>query len=393
MAMFPLESMNRRSFLRVGGVATAVAGAAACAPAAAPPSSPASGGAAPAPAEKAAWEKQWDDLVAAAKKEGALVLVTNLGPGFKDAAAAFEKAFPGVSVELITQLASSFAPKAVQERQAGVYSYDVTTQPNGTVPLTLIPAGAMDPIRPLLVRPDVLDDKSWQGGFEAGFPDKDKKWGYAAFQEVHRAVWINTDLIKEGEIKTFDDLLNPKWKGKIVGGDPRTYGGGWWPGTTMRLKRNDDSLIKRLFKDQEVAISRDGRQQIEFLIRGSYSIGILASTASLLPEFLAQGVGKNIKWVPMDEMDNLNGGISVAFVFNRAPHPNAAKLFVNWLFTKEGSTIWSKAAGTNSRRTDVPPHDLQLVPTPGRRLIAIDRDEFADEWRKTQELAKQLLGL
>ncbi|MSQ28336.1 MAG: hypothetical protein EXR51_09410 [Dehalococcoidia bacterium] len=82
-------------------------------------------------------------------------------------------------------------------------------------------------------------------------------------------------------------------------------------------------------------------------------------------------------------MDNLNGGISAAFAFNRAPHPNAAKLFVNWLLTKEGSTVWSKAAGTNSRRTDVPPNDPQLVPTPGMKLIAIDRDEFADEWRKT----------
>ncbi|MEK7216250.1 MAG: extracellular solute-binding protein [Chloroflexota bacterium] len=384
-------SINRRGLLRVGGLAAAGA-VAACAPTVTAPAPAPVGGAGSQGATKAAWEKDWDDLVAAAKKEGPLVLVTNLGPGFKDAAAAFEKAFPGVTVELITQLASAFAPKAVQERQAGVYSYDVTTQPNGTVPLTLIPAGAMDPIRPLIVRPDILDDKSWRGGFEAGFPDKDKKWGYAGFQEVHRAVWINTDLIKEGEIKTFDDLLNPKWKGKIVGGDPRTFGGGWWPGTTMRLKRSDDSLIKRLFKDQEVAISRDSRQQIEFLIKGSYPIGILASTASLLPEFLAQGVGKNIKWIPMDEMDNLNGGISVAFVFNKAPHPNAAKLFVNWLLTKEGYAVWSKAAGTNSRRTDVPPTDPQLVPTPGMKLIAIDRDEFADEWRKTQELAKQSLG-
>ncbi|MSQ28335.1 MAG: extracellular solute-binding protein [Dehalococcoidia bacterium] len=178
------------------------------------------GGAGSQGATKAAWEKDWDDLVAAAKKEGSLVLVTNLGPAFKNAAAASLKAGPGVTVELITQLASAFAPKAVQERQAGVYSYDVTTQPDGTVPLALILAGAMDPIRPLIMRPDILDDKSWQGGFEAGFPDKDKKWGYAGFQEVHRAVWINTDLIKEGEIKTFDDLLNPKWKGKIVGGDP-----------------------------------------------------------------------------------------------------------------------------------------------------------------------------
>jgi ABC-type Fe3+ transport system substrate-binding protein len=380
---------SRRGFLRIAGGSAALL-AAACAPAASAPSAPSGGGAAGDTA-KPAWERQWDELVAAAKKEGSLVLVTALGSGFKEAVTTFEKAFPGLTVELTSLNASAFAPKALQERKANIFNYDAITSTYGTLPLTMIPEGAMDPIRPLLFRPDVIEDKNWKDGFEAGFLDKDKKWAYAGFSEVSRAVWINTDLVKEGEVRTFDDLLNPRWKGKIIGGDPRTFGGGWWPGTAMRLKRGDDT-IKRFFKDQEVVLSRDARQQIEFLIRGSYSIGILSSTAALLPEFLEKGVGKNIKHVPIDEMDVLNASTSVAYAFNRAPHPNAAKLFLNWVLSKDGATAWSKAGNTNSRRVDVPPGNADVALSAGRNLIFIDREELVAEWTKTQDIAKQVLN-
>lgn len=381
--------LTRRMFVRVGGMAAAGAAAFACAPAATGPAP----GAAPsaADANKPAWERQWEELVAAARKEGTLVLVTAIGATFKDGVAAFEKAFSGITVDHTTANASAFAPKALQERKANLFTYDAITTTYGTLPLTMIPVGAMDPIRPLLFRPDVVEDKNWSDGFLAGFLDLDKKWGYSGFSEVTQSVWINTDLVKEGEIKTFDDLLNPKWKGKIIGGDPRTFGGGWWPGTAMRLKRGDDGLIKRVFKDQGVVLSRDARQMIELLIKGNYSIGFLSSTQTIMPEFISQGVGKNIKHIPIDEMDVQNAGRSVAYVFDRAPHPNAAKLFVNWLLTKEGSTIWSNVAQTNSRRSDVAPANPE-VELKGRKLVHIDREELLPEWQKTQDIAKQVLN-
>ncbi len=388
-----MSDISRRHFVRVGGLTGAAAVLAACAPAAAPaqPAAPAAAPAQPAAPEMAPWEKEWEQLVEAANKEGTLALVTTIGDTFRKAVAGFEEAFPKITVEHTSLNASAFAPRVTQERDGSIYNYDAITSTYGTVPLVLIPAGVMDPIRPILFRGDILDDSIWQDGFEAGFLDNDKKWSYAGFSQVHTAVSVNTDLVKEGEIKGFDDLLNPKWKGQIIGGDPRTYGGGWWPGTALRLTRGDDAC-KKLWIDQEMTFSRDARQMMDFLIKGRKAIGIGAVSDTILATFLEEGVGKNLKKIPIDELDNLNHGSNVLYYFNRAPHPNAAKLFLNWILTKEGAEIWSEHAKTNSRRKDVAPAVPALAITPGRKLTVMDREVLKPEWTKTRNLAKELLN-
>ncbi|MEK7216418.1 MAG: extracellular solute-binding protein, partial [Chloroflexota bacterium] len=228
------SKITRRAVLQSVSLAAASGAVAACAPAATPAAAPP----AQAPAAtkpKEAWEQQWDDTVAAAKKEGGLNFVGFPGTGYREGVAAFEKAFPGLTVEYSSMNASQFGPKVAQERNGGVYNYDLITSNYGTFGLTIIPSGAIEPIRPMLFRADVLDNNVWNGGFELGLIEG--KWGYAGFSEMWPAVWINTDQVKEGEIRTFDDLLNPKWKGKILAGDPRSFGGGFWPGTTLRMKR------------------------------------------------------------------------------------------------------------------------------------------------------------
>ncbi len=381
--MEALEPISRRAFVRVGGVGSVAAATLACALTAAP----APGGEAPSGTAKTGWEKEWDGLVGAAKKEGTLALVTTAGGNFRNAADEFEKAFPGVRVELTSMIASTFGPRVLQERKGSIYNYDVFTSTYGTVALTMIPEGALDPVRPLIFRPDVLDDKSWQGGFERGFLDNDEKWAYGGFAEVFRAIWVNSDIIKEGEIKTFDDLLNPKYKGKIVSGDPRNHGGGWWPATALRLRRGE-AAMRKFYKDQELVFSRDQRQMMDFIIKGTYWFGSGPVLETLLADYNQQGVGQKLKYIPIDELDNLNHGSNVVYYFNRSPHPNAAKLFINWVLTKDGAALWAKHAETNSRRTDVAPSKPENAPDPKRNLIEMDRQELQNEWVKTQDLAK-----
>lgn len=379
---------TRRAVLQSIGMVAASGVAAACAPSAAP--APAPQAQAPASGKpKEAWEQQWDDTIAAAKKEGVLNFVGFPGAGYREGVAAFEQAFPGITIEYASINASQFGPKVAQERNGGVYNYDLITSNYGTFGLTIIPSGAIEPIRSSLFRPDVVDDKVWNGGFELGLIEG--KWGYAGFQEMWPAVWINTDQVKEGEVKTFDDLLNPKWKGKLLMGDPRSFGGGFWPGTTLRMRRGDDAM-KRLFKDQEPVLGRDVRQLVEFMVKGQYPIGIGAANVSAMREFLAQGLGKNLKHVPMDELDNKNFTSSILYLLNKAPHPNAAKLFLNWVLTKEGSLTWSTLVQTNSRRKDVEPQNAFLVPPANRNLILVDTEEVKKEFAKTMELGKQLLN-
>lgn len=76
----------------------------------------------------------------------------------------------------------------------------------------------------------------------------------------------------------------------------------------------------------------------------------------------------------------------------RPPHPNAAKLFLNWLLTKEAQTVWCKHAEINSRRLDVPIIREDLVPTPGKHYARVDLEEFTIEIDKTQEIASRVLN-
>ncbi|MEK7216439.1 MAG: extracellular solute-binding protein [Chloroflexota bacterium] len=391
MTRQPRGDVNRRGFLRVtAGAAAATAASAACAPAAAP-TVPAAAPPAAALAGKPAWEEEWDRVVKAAKQEGKLVLVTTVGTGFRAAVEAFQSAFPGITVEHTSLNASAFVPRLTQEREAGIYSFDAMTSTWAIVPRVMAEKKALLPIKSVLFRGDVLDDKVWQDGFERGFLDQNEKWVYGGFVERSERLWVNSDMVKDGEITKVEDLLNPKWKGRILAGDPRTFGGGFVPATVMRLALGDD-IIKRVWKDQEAVLSRDLRQMTEFMVRGSYPICIGGISRVILEEFTAQGLGKNLKWAGIDNIDDVGGGSNIVWAFDRAPHPNAAKLFVNWLLTKEGQTIWSKHAVTNSRRVDVAPVVPYLVPTPGKKYPQNDAWNFVPELAKTQEIAKAALN-
>lgn len=114
----------RRAFLRAVSLASGAAVVTACSPGTAQP--PASSGTAPAPS-RAAWEDDWDRLAAAAKQEGKLVVASYHGVNvFRKVLSAFEQAFPGIVVDHQHAPSSSlFIPKITQERQAGMYGFDI----------------------------------------------------------------------------------------------------------------------------------------------------------------------------------------------------------------------------------------------------------------------------
>ena len=237
---------NRRDFLAVLGGAAGGVAAAACAPAASP-AAPAAAPANPAPAARPAWEAEWDKLVAAAKSEGAvnLVILASQTSG-KKTLEDFEKAFPGIKTDFTSFTSGNlFSARAIQEQKSGVYTWDIAFAQASTVMPDLKPADGVTPLRPLLFRPDVLDDKSWRGGFESGFVDKEKRWAYGFLEDIGAGFWINTDLVKEGELKSAKDLLDPKWKGKMALPDPRLVGFSYVPATSMRLALGDAFLTDR----------------------------------------------------------------------------------------------------------------------------------------------------
>jgi iron(III) transport system substrate-binding protein len=407
---------TRRQMLRVCGLTGAAALIAACsqpaaspptaapakstqAPAAPPTTAPAAAPAQPAvptaaaPAANAAFDAEWAKLVEAAKQEKTLTIATYAGNGYKKVMDAFMEAFPGVQVEH-TQFQSSsrdYVPRLFAEQKAGLYMWDISIMPTQEQIRQVVKAGGNDPIRPLIIRPDVLDDSVWMDGFEGGFNDNDKKWGYAIGRQRDTPIWVDRNVIKEGELTTLAQLLDPKWKGKIIAGDPRTKGSGFLPLTAARIHTKSDDVVRQVFKDMEPVISTDARQLTEFMVRGRGVIGFGAVDRVIIEDFKSQGQGTNIQINPIKETEYLNAGSTMLWLVTKAPHPNMAKLFVNWVLTKDGSTVFSKNIGFDSRRNDVPVIDQDGLPQQGVDYVRIDLEDLLDEIQKTQDLAKAIL--
>ncbi|MEK7215897.1 MAG: ABC transporter substrate-binding protein [Chloroflexota bacterium] len=385
-------STTRRSFLRVGGLTVAGAVAGACSPSAAPSApvaAPIATPAAPAaPPAKAVWEQEWEQLAPAAKAEGKLSLLTLSGPGYRKGADAFTAAFPGIAVEM-QQFSSAalYTPKVTDERKAGIYSFDVALTAVTSMLLTLRPIGAFDPIRTAIFRPDVLDDKAWRNGFEAGFPDNEKNISYVMSEELIPRFIVDTNQVKEGEVKSARDLLNPKWRGKMVLADVRQ--GGSSPMLASFRENFGDDMVKQLLVDQQPTFARDNRAIVEGVVRGRYAIG-LGNVDSFLQSFRDEGAGQNVKGLNFTDA----GAVATAgalFLMNRAPHPNAAKLFINWLLTKEGQTIWCNFNSWNSRRLDVPPSSEEIVPRPGVKYFYAARESTAAAQAASRAFTEKLV--
>ncbi len=379
--MDPTERKNRREFLRSVGLAGAASVVVACSPATATPGEQTG---AKASSTVQGWEKEWAELVAAAHKEGQVVYdITRSNSGARASIEDFKRAFPGIEVEQTTSAsASTFAEQVRREQQAGVFTWDVFV---GGGLSTLYADGSVAPLKPVLLRPDVLDDALWRDGFEAGWVDGEKRWGYVFQLHVEPGVWVNGDQVGPTQITRALDLLNPKWRGRIIMADPRVNGYGSVPMTVLRLKYGQEQM-DRLLAEQQVAFNRDTRPITELMVRGEYPIAF-GVVQTILEEFQKEGLGKNLKPLPMLGID-LGKPM---WLPKQVPHPNAAKLFINWVLTKEGQQTWCKAVGTNSRRTDVPVIDPVVYPQGGMEFYSTNSEEGARESQKTQDIAKELL--
>ena len=333
-------------------------------------------------------EQEWDTLVTAAKKEGVVAIQTLSGAGIRKTLDAFSEKY-GITYEQRADASSSiWAPKIEKEQTAGIYTLDIAIVPANSAISKLRPTGAWEPIKPLMFRPNVVDEKAWRGGFSSRWADKDENLCFSWEFDVRHSVAINTSMVKEGEITAFPDLLKPQFKGKSVSDDPRS-GGMWIPFARIRAEHGDE-VVKRYFAEQELNYVRDPRQVAEAMVRGKYPVAFgLRPTA--MQEFFAEGLGKDIKWLDIPVMGFVPGtGI---FLASKAPHPNAAKLFTNWFLTKEGQDLHAMNVPTNSARLDAVVGSKYGIGTPG---VSYFENSFEREYpalEATRPWLKEISGV
>lgn len=326
------------------------------------------------PAPKTGWEAEWEKILKEATKEGTVVFH---GPPFAELrlglAKAFEGAYPGIRLDYIAMRSAEFAPRVKTERAAGVYRWDMSM--GGTFNPLIRTREFITPIPTLLMLPEVKDPKVWLNQ-ELQFADKAGKLVLNMVELIRPIVVYNSDLVNPGEIASFWDLVKPKWKGKIIMQDPRESGTGMESAVFWYLHPQLGLEYIKAFAANKPVFTRDFRFVAEWTGRGKYAMGI-ATDFPHVEEF--QKAGLPLKWLPDTKEGTFSSSAGGSLsVMDKAPHPNAVMVFLNWLLTKEGQTIMSRHSFYPSRRIDVPTGHLipETLPKPGVSYLNISMEEI-----------------
>ena len=313
-------------------------------------------------AEQPKWQAEWQRVLEAAKKEGQLSLYGGQEITHPEIVAAFNKEFPFIKITSASGRAADMMTRIVAERRAEKYLADITASgPNG--PRTLYLNKILDPITPALILPEVTDGSKWYGG-KHWYADPENKYLFM-FEGtiVSTGLSYNTKLVQADEIKSYWDLLQPKWKGKLLAQDPR----GAALATPVLILYHRAGLgpdfLRRFYTETEITLFRDRRQGTNWLATGKFPLCHLCRE---IDKAVQQGL-------PVDDLppDKLKeggtiggGGSSVIALINRAPHLNAAKLFINWYLSRPGQITWQhvmnvkEVEASDSMRIDIPKDDV-----------------------------------
>lgn len=330
---------------------------------------------------------EWDRLASLARKEGKLSIYATPNGEFRVALIKRMREKFGIEVQTVNGRGGELAPKILSERKAGIYNVDVYLGGKPIV-IDLKPHGVFDPLSPQLFLPEVLDPKAWWGG-DLNWIDKDKQV-LAMVANPSSALAVNTKLVGKDEIKSYLDLLNPKWKDKIIFNDPTTPGVSeeWFVIIASKIMNLD--YIRKL-SQMGLTINRDQRLQVEWLAQGKFPIAI-APQQSTVGQFRKDGAP--LELITPAEGTNLTSSSGNMAIMNKAPHPNAAKLFVNWILTREGQSLFSETVLFQSARVDVPTSHLDdfTVRKPDVKYFSSSSEEFVFTIPEYHKIAVEILA-
>jgi ABC-type Fe3+ transport system substrate-binding protein len=265
----------------------------------------------------------------------------------------FTKAFPDIRMEYTGGTGGDLTTKLRAERDGGLYSVDVFLAGTSTANLLVKPLGALDPIEPALILPEVTDPKYWRDN-SFDYSDKEGKYNLVFISHIQPRLIYSPKLVKVEEVDEIHELLDPKWKGRFVINDPLPPGpgGAFFRWIWKLLGPQRASEYYRKIREHAGAVEQDQRRQIEWIAQGKYAF-LPGSPGAVLFQLLERGLKVGVLPEFKDYGTWVSASSGSLMLINKAPHPNAAKVFTNWLLGKEGQTAWSKALGQTSRRADV----------------------------------------
>jgi iron(III) transport system substrate-binding protein len=266
-------------------------------------------------------------LVEAARKEGQALWYTTLivDQIVRPLIKAFQTQVPGIDVKFVRIESNAQVVRLMQEARFGRMQADVWAVIDGVAPLTQ---------NNIAAEFDIASAKS----LPPALVDPNRRW--IATNLATRSLAYNTQLIpKEQAPRTYQDLLDPRWKGKLVW-NPNAMTGAWgFIATILRHMGEQDGLsyLRKLGKQDIVPLPIATRAVLDRVIAGEYPIGLEMVNAHAS---ISVAMGAPIRWVPLDAVTTT---LQVAGVTTGAPHPNAGRLFLDFITSRAGQEIFREA--------------------------------------------------
>lgn len=336
------------------------------------------------------WETKWNTVLKAAQAEGKVVVA---GPPIREVREGMEKFTKKfrIQVDYIGAPGGSHYARLRPERGARKFTTDLIINGPGTIVQRLYPAGMLQPLRPHLILPEVgcgqwktKDGCPW-------FLDPKGESIVRLGNFLSMQIFANPKAVDIIKLTSWKDLLDSRFQSRMTGYEPVGRG----PGSELvryLLRLKGAEFVKALYFGQKVTRSRNSTQMAEWIVRGRYDLGLAISPESARR---LEKEGLPIKHVTMsDGPGYLSGGwIAAIGIIDKAPHPNAAAILINWLLSPEGAEMLGRATQYPIVRKDasnewVPSYH---VPKPGVKYVDHHSWEFITKTRIG--LDKQLRGI
>ena len=333
---------------------------------------------------QAGGQTDWQQTIHDAETEGQLTLY-GCCYDYDRILLEFTKKYPKIKTTAVRGSGGQLSTRILAERRGAKYLADVFSAGANTIHDALYQkTNVLQPIKPALMLPEVLDPSKWYGG-EHRYIDPEQRYIFAFVANSQSGqVQYNTQQVNPAEFSSFWDLLNPKWKGKMSSLDPTSFGMGAALQFLYYHPELGPKFLQRFYGDMRITLSRDPRQMTDWLAAGKFMLCFRCNAGSAVGKAKEQGL-------PIGSFDTESwkeGGSSSAAggtlgFPSQAPHPNAAKVFINWFLSREGQIALQKLGrpdAHNSRRIDIPKEDVDPYNRldPGKKYFDLAKPEYQD---------------
>jgi ABC-type Fe3+ transport system substrate-binding protein len=313
-------------------------------------------------------------LLDAARKEGQALWYTTLivDQIVRPLIRAFQAQVPGVEVKFVRIDSGQQVVRLMNEAKVARVQADVWSVIDGVAPLSHGNVAAPFDIPSARGLPPTLVDPG-------------RRW--IATNLATRSLGYNTNLVPAGAApRSYQDLLDPRWKGAFAW-NPNSMTGAWgFIATVLRHMGEEQGLayLRKLAVQEITPLPIATRAVLDRVIAGEYAMGIEMVNAHVA---ISRALGAPVAWVPLDAVTTT---LQVAGVTTGAPHPNAGRLFLDFITSRAGQEIFREASYI-PMRPDVPAKDPAMkAEQGGYKSIVLSPEEVDTNATRYQKIYQEI---